>query len=321
MARVSATARVSEKARAKINLTLRILGRRADGYHELESLVAFAAVGDLITLDTSGDLLARRALRMFARRRPADPMRVDAPSNELTVSGPFAARIEGANLVDRAIELLWRSHPDMFFGRVTLDKQLPVAAGLGGGSADAAAVLRAMRTLNPGHAGTVDWLGIACQLGADVPVCLLDRPAVMRGIGERTTPFDVPAFAAVLVNPQTPVAADKTRRVFQTLAASPVSASGKGSRLEAGVADLAQLIGLMRRHGNDLERPALAVMPTIADVMAVLLGCPGCLHAQLSGAGPTCFGLFANEQDADSAALSVSAKHPSWWVRATTIGG
>ena len=297
---------VNQWARAKVNLTLRVLGRRPDGYHELISLVAFAAVGDRITLDSSFD----RA------RTPADHV----------VSGPFAASIEGVDLVSRAIELVRRLRPELVVGRVALDKRLPVAAGLGGGSADAAAVLRAIRAVNPIRADAVDWLGLAQQLGADVPVCFVDRPTVMRGIGERMTRCCVPEISAVLVNPQLPVPVDKTRRVFQALAAGPLGSdcsrvAGDDARLDAGVADLGELVELMRRHGNDLEPPALKVMPAIAAVKAALLGSAGCRHAQLSGAGPTCFGVFGSAAEALAAAEALRAAEPSWWVEATTIGG
>ena len=285
----------TEQAPAKVNLTLRILGRRPDGYHELESLVGFAGIGDLVTLDPG---------------LPAD----------LEVTGPFADGIDGPNLVGRALQLVKAAHPRMQLGRVMLDKRLPVAAGLGGGSADAAALLRGLRRANPDAEQPIDWPGLALRLGADVPVCLAGRPALMRGIGERVTPCDLPVFAAVLVNAMAAVPADKTGRVFQALAAGPFAAT----RQETVVFrpdSLAGLVALMRAHGNDLERPAIAVMPTISEVKAALVASAGCVHAQLSGAGPTCFGVFTSAVEARRASVTIAGAAPSWWVRETTIGG
>lgn len=292
-----------ELAPAKINLTLRVLGRRGDGYHEVESLVAFADCGDRVSIDTSSPSAADFAIR-----------------------GPFAAGIDGPNLVVRAIDLVRQAHPALRLGAVRLDKQLPIAAGLGGGSADAAAVLRAIRRMNADHHGPVDWPALALRLGADVPVCLAACSAMMRGIGERLMWCPVPAFAAVLVNPQAPVPADKTRRVFQVLGARALgdnfsAHASSGDEPLPPLENLDQLIELMRRNGNDLERPAISVMPSIADVKAALLGIDGCLHTQLSGAGPTCFGVFQGRDQAVQAAAMIAAAAPQWWVRAATIGG
>src|SRR5262245_34650411 len=164
LASVFAPMQFKECARAKINLTLSVLGRRPDGYHELESLVSFADVADTLTLRTG-------------------------PDCRITVRGPFAADIEGPNLLERALALLRECDTGLRLGPVELEKNLPVAAGLGGGSADAAALLRAVRRANPERAEQVPWHEVAARLGADVPVCLLGKPALMRGIGDRIEPL------------------------------------------------------------------------------------------------------------------------------------
>lgn len=284
----------TETARAKVNLALRVLGRRADGYHELASLVAFAAVGDSVSID-------------FGQPR------------SVAVDGPFATAIDGPNLIAKALDLLAAADTRLRLGAVTLTKRLPVAAGLGGGSADAAAVLRLVRAQNEALAASVDWNALALRLGADVPVCLAGRTCVMRGIGERLAPCGLPALPAVLVNPQVPVPADKTRRVFQALAAGPVDPARDLST--PNDLDRDALVALMRQVGNDLEAPALEVIPQIASVKAALARQAGCLHAQLSGAGPTCFALFATDAAAELAARNMSAAEPGWWVAATTLAG
>lgn len=190
---------ITQRARAKLNLTLRILGRRPDGYHEVDSLIAFADdIYDIVTLD------------------PSKPTRV-------TLSGPFAGAIVGPNLVETALHRLTAAEPGLKVGAVHIEKHLPVAAGIGGGSADAAAVLRAVRTANPSFADAVDWMEIAAGLGADVPVCFLDRTCHVTGFGERLVELPrLPALPAVLANPLADVPSDKTAQVFGRLAAPPL---------------------------------------------------------------------------------------------------
>ena len=284
---------LTETASAKVNLWLRVLGRRADGYHEIVSLVAFAALGDEVAVD------------------PARPPDVET-------RGPFAPDITGRNLVQKTLDLLASRAPALKLGRVQLTKTLPVAAGLGGGSADVAAVLRAVRDLNPDRRDGFDWNAIALQLGADVPVCLTSRAGVMRGIGERIAPCEIPPLPVLLVNPRRPVPADKTARVFQALGAGPVDGA-RALDVPARL-DVMGLLDLMREVGNDLEAPALSVMPAISDVKAALLGSSGCLHAQLSGAGPTCFGLFASVAEAQAAGQAMAVANPRWWIAATIVG-
>jgi 4-diphosphocytidyl-2-C-methyl-D-erythritol kinase len=291
---------LAETARAKINLTLRVLGRRPDGYHELESLVAFADAADTLTLDP---------------RRPPG----------VSVTGPFACAITGKNLAARALELLAARAPALSLGHVALDKRLPVAAGIGGGSADAAAVLRLVRRANRDRAASVDWHGIALSLGADVPVCLENRAALMTGTGDRLHLLaPLPRVAAVLVNPLTEVPAGKTAQVFGTLAAprldAAAPAAGSFDAARFGKLAAAQdVIGLVAASANDLAAPAMRLMPAVGEVLSELAA-SGAAVAAMSGAGPTGFALFGSADAAAAAARAVAASHRDWWVVATTIG-
>lgn len=286
----------TEEARAKINLTLRVLGRRLDGYHQIESLVAFASVGDVVTLDTS-------------------------QSRGVETSGLFASRIEGPNLAEAALAACAEAEPRLILGRVRIDKHLPVAAGIGGGSADAAAVLRAVRRANPGFEVCLPWARIAQTLGADVPVCLTARPAIMRGTGEEIALLPgLPRLEVVLANPLTAVPADKTARVFRLLQA-PALASGGGHAVgPLPSADRTGLLTMMRAVGNDLFAPACQVAPDIVGVIAALEATSGIEHAQLSGAGPTCFGVYSNRGAAIAAQHRLQQEHPGWWVAAASLG-
>ena len=289
---------IVELARAKVNLTLKVVGRLPNGYHALESLVAFAETpADIVTLSPG-------------------------PEPGVTVTGPGSSAIVGENLVARALRLAAEADPELVLGHVTLDKHLPVAAGVGGGSADAAAILRAVRRANPSRAAGVDWPAIALKLGADVPVCLDGRAALMWGVGERilTAPA-LPELPTVIVNPMQPVPADKTAQVFRRLGATALpSADLAEPACPAGLRDVADVARLMHAVGNDLEPPAMAVVPAIAAVKVAIAAEPGCLAAQLSGGGPTCFGLYATREQAAAAAAAIRAAHPSWWVAATRLG-
>jgi 4-diphosphocytidyl-2-C-methyl-D-erythritol kinase len=289
---------VTEKARAKINLTLTILGRRSDGYHALLSLVAFADVADIVTLDPGA-------------------------ATGVTVAGPFADAISAPNLVETALRIVSEHLPGLEIGHVTLDKQLPVASGIGGGSADAAAALRAIRTAHPQATADLDWMSIARRLGADVPVCFADRAVWMSAVGDHLHDLSspLPQLHAVLVNPRSPVPGDKTARVFRALGAPPISGSGDGvATARPAIPDRDELLALMHRMGNDLEAPATAVVPQVQDVLAALETCSGAEIAHLSGAGPTCFAVFPNKALATAAAASLVATHPSWWIVPTVIG-
>ncbi len=226
----------------------------------------------------------------------------------------------GENLLTRALDLLGRLDAGLTLGVVHLGKNLPVAAGLGGGSADAAALLRAVRRANPERSGRIAWHELAAQLGADVPVCLGGVPAVMRGIGERIEPLPpsgLPKLAAVLVNPGLPLS---TAEVFRTLAARPMPSDPPKPAAPGPFPDAASLVAYMLTRGNDLEPPATALLPTISDVKAALAARAGCRLAAMSGSGPTCFGIFADDTAAAGAAAEIASEHPRWWVAATRLG-
>jgi 4-diphosphocytidyl-2-C-methyl-D-erythritol kinase len=284
---------ISERAFAKVNLSLKVLGRRLDGHHEIESLVVFAAICDHITL-------------------------LPAANPSVEVTGPFATAIAGENLVTTALTRLKQIEPRLTLGRVTLGKNLPVSAGLGGGSADAAAILRAVRKANPQLADALDWRAIAVRLGADVAVCLLSRPAFMWGIGEKVRPLDgFPQLPAVLVNPRRALL---TARVFQALRASAAPMRLEPPKIPGPFATAKDLVAHMVRQGNDLEPPAMQLLPVIADIKASLSDRPGCLVARLSGSGPTCYGIFDADEAASEAAAVIASAHPDWWVQATQVG-
>jgi 4-diphosphocytidyl-2-C-methyl-D-erythritol kinase len=288
-----------ERATPKLNLTLRVLGRRpSDGYHELESLVAFATdIADIITL-TPGETLL------------------------VTTTGPFAGSLAGENLISVALSRVHATAPIAKLGAVTLDKKLPIAAGIGGGSADAAAVLRAIQRANANNPETanLDWHGLATSLGADVPVCLASCAQVMRGVGEHLIARPpLPELAAVLVNPRVPVPADKTAQVFRRLAAAPLSGSPPTTKALESVLSRPQLLTLMRAIGNDLTPPARTIVPEIDTVLAALDASPNCELAQLSGGGPTCFGIYPDMAAANAAATQLSQLQPTWWIRASRL--
>jgi 4-diphosphocytidyl-2-C-methyl-D-erythritol kinase len=283
---VSASA---EKAPAKVNLTLRVLGRRADGYHDIESLVAFAGVGDALSFTPSSALT-------LAVRGPTAPAAGDVADNlVLKAARALAGEVEGLAL-----------------GHFDLSKRLPVAAGLGGGSADAAAALRLLARANGIAADDPRLLQAARATGADVPVCLDPRPRLMRGIGDvLSVPLELPRLFAVLVNPGVAVA---TREVFAGLRLPPTAPP-------ATPVDSAALMAEITSGRNDLEGPAIEREPAIADVLAVLGKLSGCRLARMSGSGATCFGLFGSTAAASAAARSLRVGYPAWWVRATVLGG
>jgi 4-diphosphocytidyl-2-C-methyl-D-erythritol kinase len=284
-----------ENAPAKINLTLRVLGRRPDGYHDLESLVVFADFGDRLSFMRGGELT-------------------------LTVRGPNATRAgEGAeNLVLKAATALAALEPAVRLGAFDLDKTLPVAAGIGGGSADAAAALRLLAKANglaPKHAAL---FAAARSTGADVSVCLDPRPRIMRGIGEvLSPPLSLPALPAVLANPGIALA---TKEVFARWTAAVIPPVGLDLAALAKLEDRDDLLQLLGTQANDLEAPAIAQAPVIADVLAELRTLAGCRLARMSGSGATCFALFASAAAAREAAKALNAKYPHWWVQPCVLG-
>lgn len=289
----------TEIARAKINLTLRVHGKRPDGYHELESIVVFADIGDRIRL---------------IRHDEADAGRQFV----LRVRGPFAGDIIGQNLISTAVDLIEQAAGRALDCDIELDKLVPVASGIGGGSADAAAVLRAVQAAYPELLPEAAWMRIASRLGADVPVCVANRAALMCGSGDRLAPIALPALNVVLANARLDVPPDKTRQVFRVLAApellSPVQA------VTPPALDRPTLISLTRTIGNDLEAPAMKVVPGIAEVKQAVAAQAGCDIAVLSGAGPTIVGIFDNANSAAFAAHRLTQQHPRWWVKAGVTG-
>ena len=274
---------VTDFAPAKVNLTLHVTGQRADGYHLLDSLVAFAGVGDSVTVAA-------------------------APALSLAITGPMGAMlpVTDDNLVLRAARVMAAT------AQITLHKVLPVSSGIGGGSADAAACLRALARLTGQALPGPDQV---LALGADVPVCLAGTPARMTGIGEALGPVPpLPAAWLVLVNPGVAVS---TPAIFRALARrdnAPMPASLP--RLKT-TADLAAFVAMQR---NDLESPAIALQPVIAQVKTALTAQPGCMLARMSGSGATCFGLFADPLSANAAARALQAAQPGWWVADAPMG-
>jgi len=279
-----------EKAPAKINLTLRVLGRREDGYHELESLVAFADLADKVELE------------------PGEGATLD-------ITGPYAAACGtiADNLVLKAHAALRERVPGLKAGQFLLDKQLPVAAGIGGGSADAAAALRLLARANGITRGDERLSSAALATGADVAICLGSTARVMQGVGERlSTPVALPELPAVLVNPGVPLA---TRAVFAAFAGSQGSADPLKNLPRARDA----MIEFLIRHGNDLTQAAIACAPVVSEVLIALRALPGIQLARMSGSGSTCFGLFSSSGEAQAAAKRLAAERREWWVRPTVL--
>ncbi|MBP2301352.1 4-(cytidine 5'-diphospho)-2-C-methyl-D-erythritol kinase [Azospirillum picis] len=299
---------IVEAAPAKLNLYLHVTGRRADGYHELDSLVAFAEFGDTITLAPGA---ARVALRGAG---------LPQPGPRLTISGPFGTALMGenpaTNLVIRAAHALARRLGREADVMIALSKALPVASGIGGGSADAAACLRALARLWGVPADDPSLFAVAAGLGADVPVCVAGRSCYFGGIGDLLDEApELPETHVVLANPGVPV---PTPAVFKARAASGAGFSAP-ARFSSRPTDAAGLAARLAERGNDLTAPALTVAPVIADVLAALERSAGCLLARLSGSGATAFGLYATAVAAEAAAAAIAAAEPRWWVRATRL--
>jgi 4-diphosphocytidyl-2-C-methyl-D-erythritol kinase len=279
---------VSEQAHAKINLALHITGRRKDGYHELDSIVAFADVADVLTI------------------APADRVSLD-------ITGPFGSELprDGMNSVLSAWRLLddfsRRRGAALAPVKFNLNKNLPVASGIGGGSADAAAALRGLIRLFDIAVSEPDLSALALRLGADVPVCLLQQSSRMRGIGEIIEPvkIDLPE-GIVLVNPRIPAS---TSKVFESLNLQ------YGQSLGAAIGNVSDI----ENWRNDLTAPAVTLIPEIADVVGSLIFQPDTICSRMSGSGATCFSLFASLEKAQIAADAIAEKHPGWWVVATTL--
>ena len=277
-------------ARAKINLYLHVTGRRADGYHCLDSLIVFARLADTIEVEANGELV-------------------------LDIDGPFAMGLatDQNNLVLQAAMSLAQAAGISARARIKLYKNLPVAAGLGGGSADAAATLLALRALWNLPTDDITLNALAARLGADVPVCLTTRPSLVRGIGHDLLPAPpMPSFALLLVNPGLALS---TAAVFEGLQKQFASSHPWRESPHNAVA-LAQSLAQRR---NDMEPAARRLTPVIGDVIEALSALPGCRLARMSGSGATCFGLFDDLAGAEGAAKKLAAARTDWWVRASAI--
>jgi 4-diphosphocytidyl-2-C-methyl-D-erythritol kinase len=264
-----------EEGRAKVNLSLRVVGRRTDGYHDLESVVAFADCADRLSLEPGGEL-------------------------KLTTTGPLAAACgeTNDNLVLKAARLLTEAVPNLKLGAFALDKVLPVAAGIGGGSADAAAALRLLARLNNLSLDDPRLQEVALATGADVPVCLLSRACDMTGAGEQL-------FQALGL-----------RNGELLVGAAAVIEAPAWPEEGASTADWVDMLSTV---ANDLEAPAMRIEPVIGDVLDALCACAGVKLARMSGSGATCFAIFGGPAEAQAAAGSIRRDHPAWWVHAGTL--
>jgi len=277
-------------APAKINLYLHVTGRRDDGYHELDSLIAFAGIHDVLTFE------------------PAEGLSLD-------IDGPYADALQAGpgNLVLGAAEALAQAAGTEAGARIRLDKMLPVASGMGGGSADAAAALAGLRRLWGIGDDPPGFKELAFGLGADVPVCLFGEAAFVGGAGEDVAraPALPPAWL-VLVNPGVRL---ETKAVFWERQGD----FGKPDRFEESPGNAKALAELLAPRSNDLTAAATALAPAVGEVLAALAAADECLLARMSGSGATCFGLFSEAGAAARAAAMLSQAEPGWWVRATPL--
>jgi 4-diphosphocytidyl-2-C-methyl-D-erythritol kinase len=287
-----------EPAQAKINLFLHVTGKREDGYHTLDSLVCFADIGDTL----------RARLR-------------DDATLTLAITGPMADALDEGpprdNLVMRAATLLQEKYHVTRGAELILEKNLPVASGIGGGSADAAAALRVLCKLWQLDVPTTDLADIALMLGADVPVCLTGGTVLMQGIGEQLTPLaPLPGFSLVLVNPGKAVS---TPAIFNARDGDFTEANLWPTT--SGFGDVTSLADALRDCRNDLTLPAITLLPEICDVLDALARADGCLLARMSGSGATCFGLYPDADLADTAAAAIARANPDWWVQSCKFAG
>lgn len=277
-------------ARAKINLFLHVGDRRADGFHPLQSLAVFPEFGDRLVAE-------------------------EADSLSLRIEGPFAPGLsDGDNLVLNAARALAERAGRLAQVKFTLTKNLPVASGIGGGSADAAAALRTLARLWRLELDEKALCEIASVLGSDIPVCVASRPSFMESRGEALTPLtSMPPLPLLLVNPGVAV---PTKDVFAALAGR----SGTDMKLPvSGFSDLADLLRFLEATSNDLETPALEFQPVIGEVLFALRALPGALFTRMSGSGATCFALMPDDDGCARAATMLKEKHPTWWVAPTFV--
>jgi 4-diphosphocytidyl-2-C-methyl-D-erythritol kinase len=277
-------------ARAKINLTLQVTGKRDDGYHLLNSIVVFTDFGDEISAHFSNKL-------------------------SLKMSGPFAQGLNASddNLVLKAAHLLQQKCNVNKGAELRLEKNLPLASGIGGGSADAAATLHLLNEFWNLDLSLQELQAMALPLGADVPVCLLSKAALMQGIGEQITPLPItPNFSLLLVNPHVAVS---TPMVFKAIDIQ----NGQPEMTQSTAISDTNLLELVHKASNDLQSAAVNIVPEIQLVFDQIEQLPGCRLARMSGSGATCFGIFDSLPEATAAAAAVSSYHPQWWTQATCI--
>lgn len=269
-------------APAKVNLALHVTGRRSDGYHLLDSAVVFAGVGDWLEIAEAGEMA-------------------------LSVTGPLAAGVpaDRSNLVWRAAEAFGRSRG----ASILVEKYLPNAGGIGGGSADAGAAIRGLSRLWQKPAPDLPRL---LEIGADLPVCVPSTPARMRGIGDRLDPLPaLPPLWLVLVNPGVPVHTGEVFRALVAVDGTPMP--------DPDWTDTASLAAWLSRTRNDLESAAIGIAPAVGEALGALSVTEGCLMARMSGSGGTCFGLYARDMSAETAAETLRARYPGWWVEAAPV--
>lgn len=283
------------QAAAKINLALHVTARRDDGYHCLETFVTFAKYGDVIRVEPANDI-------------------------SLTIEGPFAEALGSTddNLVLKAAHLLKQaakeSGRNVTGAALHLNKKLPIASGIGGGSADAAATLFALCELWGFYPASIATEKIALQMGADVPMCLCSKPLMARGIGEEIVPVALAELNMVLINPGKSIS---TPEIFRALA---YTNSASLPEIDFQSSDQ-EFIHWLQNTQNDLQSPAIKLVPEIQTVLDMLLDSNECQFARMSGSGATCFGLFASIEQAENAANDIGQRNPDWWcVASKTIG-
>ncbi len=293
---MAATGTLVLNAPAKVNLFLHIIGQREDGFHELSSLVVFTEFGDQLKIS-----------------------RANGPEIELQLTGPFADKISagGDNLVLQAArKISFENQPSGKSVRIDVEKNIPVAAGLGGGSADAAATLHGLNHFRQLGLDTRGLQELGRGLGADVPMCVAGTPSWVRGIGDQLSPSPaIPDLPMLLVNPGISLS---TPQVFQALKAIPEI---RDPVVPVNFSDIHALVKFLNGCRNDLQAPAIEIVPEIADVLALLNCQPDCLLARMSGSGATLFGLFPDKESLAQAAARIRGDNPDWWVMATRASG
>jgi 4-diphosphocytidyl-2-C-methyl-D-erythritol kinase len=284
---------LSIAAPAKLNLFLHIVGRREDGFHLLDSLIAFVDIHDTLSLTAASEL-------------------------SLEIDGPFASQLPAKpdNLVLRAARGLARICGVDGGAHLKLTKRLPVASGIGGGSSDAAATIKGLIQLWDVQPDNQALQALAIELGADVPVCLNGQAAFIGGIGEQISKAGpLPVCSLVLVNPGVAIS---TPAVFRVQAQSGFSKPG---RFDCAPENVGELVSILESRHNDLNQAAQRLCPEISQVLGALKASQGALMARMSGSGATCFALFADPSDATMATLDLVRRHPEWWVRAGSLKG